>query len=129
MTPAPSGGRVLFLDDDELMVYLVSRLLEQHGYRVSAFTDPAAAIEAVRAAPGDFGLVVSDLMMRGISGLDVARAVREIRAELPVVIASGYRSGDLACQAAEAGVREVIDKPHVVEDFIEALARWLPAKP
>jgi CheY-like chemotaxis protein len=58
-----------------------------------------------------------------MSGLDVARAVRDIRADLPVAIASGLIAEELRAQAAAAGVRELIFKATAVEDLCEALAR------
>jgi len=122
-TTKAAGEHILFVDDDESLVFLVRGLLERRGYRVSAFTEPQEAIDAVRAAPDEFSLVVSDYIMRGPTGLDVARAVRDIRADLPVVIASGYISEELTSQAGGAGVRQIVIKPNVVSEFIDAIAR------
>jgi len=67
--------------------------------------------------------VVSDYNMPGMSGLDVAREVRSIRAGLPVVIASGFIDETLRAEAAGAGVRELIFKADTAEDLCEAFAR------
>lgn len=128
MPEEPVIHDILYVDDDESLVFLVTRMLEQRGYRVSAFTEPLKAIDAVRAAPQDFALVVSDYIMPGSSGLDVARAVRAIRADLPVVIVTGYATVELAREAAQAGASEVLSKPHVAEEFIDALVRFIPAR-
>ncbi len=123
-TAAHGGGkRILCVDDDESVVFLMLRLLERQGYRVSGYTDPREALAAVRADPGGFDLVVTDYNMPGMSGLDVARAVRAIRPDLPVAVASGFIDEALRAQAKGAGVRELIFKANAVEDVCEALMR------
>jgi CheY-like chemotaxis protein len=123
---SPDNGRgrhILYLDDDESLVFLVQRLLERRGFRVSGYTNQREALGALRAAPDGFDLVVSDYNMPGLSGLDVARDAHAIRADLPVAIASGYIDEALRAAAAGAGVRELIFKANAVEDLCEAFAR------
>ena len=124
----PGGGRhILYLDDDESLVFLVQRLLERRGYRVSGYIDQGEALAALRADAHLFDLVVSDYNMPGMSGLDVARAVRTIRADLPVAVASGFIDEALRAQAGAAGVRELIFKASTVDDFCAVVQRLLPA--
>jgi CheY-like chemotaxis protein len=122
-----TGGveRILYLDDDEALVLLVQRLLEGSGYRVAAYTLQNEAIAAVRAAPDSFDIVITDYNMPGMSGLDVARAVREIRADLPVIVVSGFIDETLRAKVADAGVRELIFKATAVEDFCAVVQRSL----
>ena len=122
-----SVSRVLYIDDDEALVSLVTRLLVRRGFRVSAHTDQKAALAELRADPAAFDLVVTDYNMPGLSGLDVARAVREIRPDLPVVVTSGFVDEALTAQAAEAGVREVIFKATSVNEYCAALQRLVRA--
>jgi DNA-binding NarL/FixJ family response regulator len=63
--------------------------------------------------------------MPGMSGLDVARAVREIRADLPVIVVSGFIDETLRAKVADAGVRELIFKATAVEDFCAVVQRSL----
>jgi CheY-like chemotaxis protein len=124
---APESGRnvvqhILYLDDDGALVGLVRRLLERQGWRVSAFVNQQKALAALRADPGAFDLVVSDYNMPGLSGLDVAREVRNIRPDLPVVVASGFVDEELQANAREAGVREVIFKAEAMQSFCEVIA-------
>ena len=123
MPPRETPAHVLYLDDDEALVMLVTRLLERQGYQVSAFTDQRAALSALRAGPNDFDLVVTDYNVPGMSGLDVAYEVRNIRADLPVAVVSGFVDEKLQAMAADAGVVEVIFKANVVEDFCAAVGR------
>lgn len=118
--PAP---HILYLDDDDTLVFLVRRLLERRGYRVTAFTEQRQAIEAVRADPAGFHLLLTDYNMPGMSGLDVARAVLTLNPSLPVAVASGYITDELQAEARAAGVREVVFKTDAVEAFCEIVAR------
>ena len=122
-----AGKRVLYVDDEEAIVFLMQRLLERQGFRVSGYTDPREAVEAVRANPNDFDLAVTDFSMPGMNGLVVACALREIRPDLPVVLASGYITEELRKNAPAAGIRELIYKPNTVDDLCEAVARYANA--
>ena len=115
--------RILYLDDDESLVFLVERLLKRRGYRVAAYTQQEEALQALRADPADFDLVVTDYNMPGMSGLDVARELRAIRPELPVVVTSGFIDETLHNEAAAAGVREVFFKADSVDVFCDAVQR------
>lgn len=121
---------ILYLDDDDTLVFLVRRLLERRGYKVTAVTDQEEAIAAVRNQPDGFDLVMTDFNMPGMSGLDVARAVLAINPDLPVAVASGYISDELETQAREVGVREVVFKTDAVDAFCEVVARLVsPPRP
>ena len=122
------GKRVLYVDDEESIVSLMTRLLGRRGYRVTGYTEPRKALEAVRADPGQFDLAVTDYNMPGMSGLDVARTLREIRADLPVILISGYITEELQREAPAAGVRELIFKADAVEEVCEAVARYANAQ-
>ena len=89
---------------------------------MSTFTSPEKALAAARADPAQFDLAVTDYNMPGMSGLNVAIALRDIRADLPVVLASGYITEELRANAPAAGIRELIYK-HTVDELCEAVAR------
>jgi len=124
-----SGKHVLHVDDDEALVFLFKRFLERKGFRVSGYTDPRVALAAARAAPDCFDLAVTDFDMPAMSGLEVARSLREIRADLPVVVASGCITEELRAKAPAAGVRELIYKPNTVHELCEAVACLAKALP
>ncbi|WP_171019923.1 ATP-binding protein [Hydrogenophaga sp. 2FB] len=125
MADAPPADQrhILYLDDDDTLVFLVRRLLERKGYRVTAFTDQREAVKAVSEAPHSFHLVLTDFNMPGMSGLDVARAVLALNPQLPVAVASGYITDELQVEAKAAGVREVVFKTDAVEAFCDVVAR------
>ena len=120
------GENVLYIDDDDVMVVMVQRLLERLGYAVTCMGDPARAIEAVRLAPQAFDVVVTDLNMPELSGLDVARALHRIRGELPVIISSGNLPDQLQSEARHAGVRALVHKQYTLEE-LGAVIHWVLA--
>jgi len=125
-TAPATASRILYLDDEESMVFLVKRLLERRGHQVTGFTDQKEAIAAVRADPYAFDLVLTDYNMPVLTGLDVAREMRAIRADLPVAIASGFVDESLREQAGGAGVRDLIFKASQVSEYCSSIERLLP---
>jgi CheY-like chemotaxis protein len=119
------GQHVLYLDDEESLVTLAHRLLERLGYRVSGFSDPEQAIRAFKEAPQDFDLIVTDLSMPGVSGIDVARRMLEVRPDIPVFLTTGYVRPEDVERAHRVGVREVIWKPATVHEMASILAQHL----
>ena len=86
----PRGqGRVLFIDDEEMIVTLVQRMLERMGYTVEGFANPWLALEHFETDPDGFDLVITDFTMPNLSGVDVASRIRELRRDIPVVISTG----------------------------------------
>ena len=127
--PTTAPRHILYLDDDDTLVFLVRRLLERRGFRVTAFTSQSDAIEAVRADPQAFDLLLTDYNMPGMSGLDVARAVLALQPSLTVAVASGYITDEMQAEAKAAGVREVVFKTDAVEAFCEVVARLVRSEP
>ena len=125
--PEGRGQQVLYIDDDQALVFLVTRLLGKRGYRVSGHVDQLLALDELRADPGRFHLVVTDYNMPGLSGLDVVRAVHEIRPDLPVALASGFITDELKAKALQAGVVQLIFKANAVEEFCAVVQRLVAA--
>ncbi len=115
----------MYVDDEELLVYLMTRMLERLDYEVAGYTDAGQAIQAFRNDPGRFDAVVTDLAMPEMTGHDLARALLQIRPDIPIVMTSGYIREEDAAAALEAGVQEVISKPHSVDDLGRALQSTL----
>lgn len=124
--PLPATtSHVLYLDDDNAVLILVKRLLERRGYRVSCFSEPQEALAALRSNPADVDVLVTDFNMPGMHGLDVARAVRSIRPDLPVAVTSGFVDEELQAGVQEAGVRRLIAKPFAMEELYSAIQRLI----
>jgi PAS domain S-box-containing protein len=123
--PRGDGQRVLVVDDEEPLVKLATRTLEELGYAPVGFTSSAAALAAFRADPQRFDAVLTDERMPGMSGSALIREVRGIRDRIPVVLMSGFVSGVAATRAREAGAEEVLKKPLSARDLAASLARVL----
>ncbi|MDP1999095.1 MAG: ATP-binding protein [Rhodoferax sp.] len=119
------GKRVMYVDDDEALVFLVKRALTRKGFDVTTFTDPRVAVATLRDQPMAFDLVVTDYNMPGYSGLELLREARLIRPELPIALASGYVTAEIEQNALAEGARALIHKPNDVDEMCETLQRLL----
>ncbi len=113
--PMGRGQQVLVVDDDEVMALLVQSLLQRLGYGAQICLDARVAIAVVQCDPQALDLVVTDQNMPHLSGLELAQALKSVRADLPVVIASGFVSEALRAAAAQAGVCSVMQKEQTLE--------------
>src|SRR5207237_10761448 len=96
--------RVLYLDDEQPLVLLVSRMLEHLGHAVSGFTNAGEALQAFKASPREFGLVLTDMSMTGMSGPEFAQQNQALDLRATVVIATGCEAANWAAHARSAGV-------------------------
>jgi signal transduction histidine kinase/ActR/RegA family two-component response regulator len=110
--PVPRGTEHILLVDDEPAVVQVSRAyLERLGYRITTRGSSLEAWEEFRRQPESFDLVITDLTMPGMAGVDLAAAMLHLRPELPVILTSGYAGGKIAGQAKAMGLRYCLTKP------------------
>jgi CheY-like chemotaxis protein len=99
----PAGSEaILLVEDDEVLRVLFSAVLGQCGYEVSIAANGREALAAVHGRAGRFALVVSDVTMPGMSGLDLARRLRAEGVAVPILLLSGHREADLASVAGLA---------------------------
>jgi PAS domain S-box-containing protein len=115
--PAGNGERLLYIDDDEAILDLSTRILERLGYRVAGFTNPVEALRVFESQPEEFEGVITDLSMPNMTGFDLARALRERRPDIPILMTSGYARPEDRRLARELGVAEFILKPNTVEEL------------
>ena len=123
--PAGEGQTILLVDDEEALVRLGEETIAALGYEPVGFTSSLAALDAFRAEPGRFDAVLSDESMPELTGSEMARAIRAIRADVPIVLMSGYVTPALAQRARDAGVAEVLAKPLVAAEIAHCLAQAL----
>jgi len=122
----PRGhGRVLVVDDDEVVARLVGRALERVGYHASCAAHPAEALERMQA--GDrFDLLITDQTMPGMTGVQLAERVRAGRPGFPVILMTGY--SELSRESIEGlGISELLVKPVEIERLAATVARVLQA--
>jgi CheY-like chemotaxis protein len=126
-TPRGDGQTVLLVDDDRAVLAMAEEMLAGLGYEPVGYDSSLKALEAFRAKPERFHAVLTDELMPELSGTQLAARIRELRPELPVVIASGYGGPELRNRALDAGVCQVVDKPYESATIAQALAFALGA--
>jgi two-component system, NtrC family, response regulator HydG len=109
MTDTHSKGRVLLVDDDELVCKFLEQSLHRQGFAVVCDSSAHDALE--RLAVEDFDVVVSDLNMEGLDGLAFTQRVMEQRADVPVILITGSATMEVAISALRAGAWDFLTKP------------------
>jgi CheY-like chemotaxis protein len=123
---AGRGEHIMYVDDEEALVVAMSRALERLGYRCTGFTDPERALQAFRTMPHAFDAGLVDLAMPAMSGLELVRAIRAIRTDLPIAVTTGYAVED-ADSLKRAGVVARLPKPVTKENLGRTLETLLSA--
>jgi len=118
-------ARILFVDDEKTIAELGGQILEQLGYQATVHTGSLEALEAFRADPDGFDLVITDMTMPKMTGAILARKLLHIRSDVPIILCTGYSSLINEDRAAEAGFRDFIMKPISVKDIASAVHRVL----
>jgi CheY-like chemotaxis protein len=123
--PAGHGQRILFVDDEKPLALLGQKMLQELGYAVVGQTSVAEALALMRATPGAFDLVITDLTMPGMLGTDFARQLLLLRPGLPIILATGYAATLTLEQVRELGIREMLLKPLTLRSLGAAIGRAL----
>lgn len=119
---------VFYVDDDDVMRALVPDILARSGYRVACHGSGADALAGFLQSPHTVAAVITDLHMPGMSGLDLMHALRQRQPDLPVIIATGDMSPELATELSAAGAARAFGKQHVTEELASLLASVVPAQ-
>lgn len=127
--PGPLARHVVYVDDYEAMVYLMTRMLTRRGQRVTAFERVTDALAYLEAHKDEVDLLVTDYNMPVLSGLDVVRRARALRPDLPVVITSGHVTPFMHSEAEAEGVLRVLNRQDSVEEQVDTLVALLATLP
>lgn len=123
--PAPEAvARVLVVDDEQHMCDVCSRTLQRAGYIVTATSDPHAAA-ALLQSDHSFDLLLTDIKMPTMSGLDLARIARERDPAIAIIIMTGYASLENLHQSVQRGVADFLAKPFELEQLQRAVDQAL----
>jgi len=123
--PRGAGERVLFVDDEPSLTDVTRRMLERLGYNVVAHASSTDALAAFRADPSAFDVVISDLTMPVMTGAQLALEMRRVRANVPVILSTGYLDRLDPDTARALHARELLIKPYTTEDLATAVRRAL----
>jgi PAS domain S-box-containing protein len=119
------GERILLVDDEQTLAVVTEKALTRSGFSVMRFDRAERALERFRETPDQFDLVITDFAMPGMSGTDLAKALLLVRADLPILLVSGFVDESVRVAAEAIGVREVLLKPLAIENLREAINRAL----
>ncbi|MBN2126082.1 MAG: PAS domain S-box protein [Deltaproteobacteria bacterium] len=117
--------RVLLVDDEVQIVRMLEEMLERLGYHVTSRTSSVEALEAFRARPDAFDLIVTDQTMPNMTGIRLAEEIMKIRPGIPVVLCTGFSETITKERAKVMGIREYAMKPVIKSEMARTLRRAL----
>jgi CheY-like chemotaxis protein len=125
------GGseRILFVDDEIMLVDIGQKTLERLGYHVVSRTSSIEALELFRIKPNDFDLVITDQTMPNMTGDRLAKELMDIRPDIPVIICTGYSQAIDPERAKKKGIKAFVMKPILVNDIAAAIRKVLDGGP
>jgi len=113
--------KILFIDDEEMVVGYARVMIEKLGYSVTAKTDSSEALNLFIKDPSQFDLVITDQTMPHITGAELSKKLLKIRPDLPIILCTGYSSLIDKVRSQTIGIREYAMKPvnkHVLAGLI-----------
>ncbi len=110
--PIQGSCRLLFIDDEESTLKMMSTMLTKLGFSVKVFSSPRRALEVFRQDPAAFDLLITDLTMPEMNGIELISALHEIREDLPVILLTGYgKEIENNLSLARYGISKLLKKP------------------
>jgi CheY-like chemotaxis protein len=122
----PTGNeRILLVDDEKVLIDLGRELLGSLGYDVTTKIDAIEALETFRANPEIFDLIITDMTMPKMTGLELAENLIKIRPAMPIILCTGFSELINDKRAQQAGIRELVMKPYVIDSLAGIIRRVL----
>jgi len=118
-------AHILVIDDEEVLLDLVSEVLEEHGYTVTALTSAPDARDIFLGRPSAFDLVVTDEKMPELSGTDLAQEILAVRPDIPVILYTDYPEVSSEKRAKAIGIRTILRKSSRTEELARCVKRVL----
>ncbi len=123
--PRGNGERVLFVDDEPVLGDVARKMMQRLGYRAEVFQSSEAALAAFQKEPTTYDVLITDLTMPEMTGVDLARRVLSIRPTLPVILVSGSSGPLTVAELGEMGIRELLGKPLDYATLARVLSQML----
>ena len=121
-------GRVLLIDDEEVVLRFAGGALRTMGYEVVSCSNGPEALEKLQADPDQFDLVVLDLIMPEMPGSETFKRIRQIRPDLPVVVSTGYSSSQALRSTLDQGAEAFLPKPYRLDELSRVIAQLVKAR-
>ncbi len=127
--PVPIGSeRILFIDDEKAIVDINRQILESLGYDVTARTSSLEALELFKAQPDGFDLVITDMTMPNMTGIDLARELITAQPDIPIILCTGFSTRITEEITTNIGIRALISKPILTMQIAETIRKVLDEK-
>jgi len=126
--PAREKKRILLVDDEDIILSSIQRVLRRLGYDVTAVNDSVEALDMFSSAPQAFDLVITDLTMPRMTGAEFTSRILAIRRDTPGILSTGFSDVMDERKAREMGVREFLMKPAGINDLKNAIKRSLESE-
>jgi len=124
--PLPTGhGKILVVDDEKFIVDMVKEMLATLGYETVPRYSSSDALEAFRARPYSFDLVITDMTMPHMTGIDLAKEIFKARADTPIILCTGFSEYLDEDRTKLMGIKELLMKPVSLRDLAVAVSRVL----
>ncbi len=117
--------RVLFVDDEETLARLGETMLSSLGYQVTSVQSSTEALTLFESAPDQFDLVITDLAMPKMSGDQLARELLRIRADIPIILCTGFSASIDESRAKSMGIKAFVKKPILLRQIAETIREVL----
>jgi DNA-binding NtrC family response regulator len=117
----PGNKDVMVLDDEPIVGDRLKPALEKEGFQVEVFTDSGSAIERLKQK--SFAVLVTDVKMRGPSGMDVLRFVKESTPATQVIIITGYATIETSHEAEALGAVQFVAKPFKIKEIVKLVTK------
>ncbi len=121
-------ARILLVDDEEMLIRLGKNILTKLGHTVTAFSNSQDALDCFRKDPQAFDLLLTDQMMPGLTGLELAQQCLALRPELPIILATGYSEAISKEQAQAQGIGAILWKPVTINTMAETIQQAIGEK-
>jgi len=122
----PTGSeRILFVDDEQAIAQMVEQQLTNLGYAVEIRTSSIDALDLVRSVPERFDLLITDMSMPQMTGVNLVKEIRRFRPDLPVILCTGFSEQINEEMAREMGISTLLLKPIVRNEMAAAIRRAL----
>lgn len=121
-------GRIIVVDDEEAIVDWTRQVLSKLGYDVVAVTDSREALERIKQLPHEIDLVLTDMDMPRMNGLDLSRQIKAIRPDLPIILCTGFSGGLTEDMIQNSGILEILMKPVIMGELARAVGKVLGRK-
>ena len=122
----PKGSeKILFVDDEKNIVDFAQKTLKRLGYEVVAMTSSLKALDILRKQSDSFDLIITDLTMPDLTGLQLAEKILDIRDDLPIILCTGFLDSITKEKADDIGIREIIVKPMGIHSLAQIIRKVL----